>query len=305
MRLLLCLGIIFFSQAAQPLQLNDAQQLLLQLRKKILLTVTNLPKHFCTETVERTTFLPRDSVVHPSCDDLVSRKRQKDPKRVIKYTADRLRLDVTIVGDSELFSWAGENRFEDKSLANLIGGGATSTGAFATLLGSIFANDSTTFTFNGPVQTNGVGLLEYGYQVPLNKSMYTIGNGETNATVAFDGTFSVDPSTYNLVTLNVRADRIPSQLRVCDDTTKLEYGVLSLQGSDFLLPEKVNWHIVNDDGTELENDTRVLRMQRIPRRVVPVVRRTEDRKRWSCTIAFPISQFSCRNEVQNCSCAAY
>lgn len=240
---------------AQSSQVNDPAQLLLEVRKRVVLTVTSLPKHLCTETIERTTFLPRDAVVHPSCDDLVSRKRQRDPGRVSKYTADRLRLDVTIFGDNELFSWAGENHFEDKSLANLIAGGATSTGAFATLLGSIFGNNSTTFTFNGQAKANGAGLVEYGYQVPLNKSLYTIGNGETNATVAFEGTFSVDPSTFKLVTLYVHADQIPPQLHVCDDTTRLEYGVVSLHGSDFLLPQRVNWRIVNDDGTELENDT--------------------------------------------------
>lgn len=255
MRLLALLSVILVGASGQSSQTDDPKQLLLEVRKKVMLTIDRLPKYMCTETVERVTFLPKESPTGSSCDDLTSRRRQKDSTRVRKYTADRLRLNVAISSDGEIYSWAGENRFQDKSLANLVNGGATSTGAFAAFLRSIFQSNAASFTFNGHMLEGGSRLAEYGFRVPLDKSQYTIGNGEVHDTVAYDGTFLVDPDTFNLVRLNVRADQLPPDLRVCDDTTALEYSLVRLHGSEFLLPSKVHWHIVNTSGSELQNDT--------------------------------------------------
>lgn len=234
---------------------DDPKQLLLKVRKNVLLTIDRLPKYVCTEKVERTSYRPKQSARRVSCDELATRKRLNDSSRITKYTADRLRLDVAVSGDGEMYSWAGENRFHDKSLANLVHGGATSTGTFAGFLRSIFGGDSASFTFNGSDETPGSRLVEYGFRVPQSKSQYLIASGTANATVAFDGVFSVDPKSAQLVGLNVRADGIPRELRLCEDTTALSYSIVRIRSSEFLLPSEVHWRTINEDGTQLESDT--------------------------------------------------
>lgn len=73
--------------------------------------------------------------------------------------------------------------------------------------------------------------------------------------MAYDGEFWVDPNTFNLVRLRIRADQLPLKLSICDDATALEYSAIRLHGSEFLLPTDVHLHVINTDGTELENHT--------------------------------------------------
>ncbi len=256
MLLFVSLGAILSMAAASQSSLtDDPKAILLQTRKKVMLTIDRLPRYMCTETIDRSTFLPREEVAGRSCDDLVSRKRKQDSSRVRKYTSDRLRLDVAVSGNGEIFSWAGENHFQDKSLADLVRGGATSTGAFASLLRSIFGGNAATFTFNGQFRDHGSAFMEYGFRVPRDKSQYSIGKGEIHDTVPYDGTFLVDPNTFDLVRLNIRADQLPSKLGICEDATALEYRVVRLHDSAFLLPADVHLHVINADASELENHT--------------------------------------------------
>jgi len=97
---------------------DDAKALLLEVRKKVMLTVDRLPKYMCTETIDRSTFRPEAKVFGRSCDDLASRRKKKD-WRIRKDTSDRLRLDVAVSSDSEMYSWAGEDRFQDRSLCRV------------------------------------------------------------------------------------------------------------------------------------------------------------------------------------------
>lgn len=246
------LGLAAAQQSSQP---DDPKTILLEARKQVMLTIDRLPRYMCTETIDRSTFLPREDVAGRSCDDLVSRKSKQDSTRVRKYTSDRLRLDVAVSGEGEIYSWAGENHFQDKSLADLVRGGATSTGAFGSFLRSIFEGNEATFTFNGQFREHGSALMEYGFRVPREKSQYSIGRDQFHATVAYDGTFLVDPNTFNLVRLNIRADQLPSELNICEDTTALEYSVIRLHSSEFLLPTEAHFHVINTDGSELENQT--------------------------------------------------
>jgi hypothetical protein len=233
---------------------EDAAKLLLNVRKKVAQTLTRLPKYLCTETVDRSTFQPEVEVLSRSCDDLASR-RKRTAWRIRKDTSDRLRLDVAVSGDSEMFSWAGENHFQDGSLADLVGSGATSTGTFGSFLGSIFGSDAATFTYNGDVDAAGRVLAEFGFRVPLEKSKYRIGNKLQHSIVAYDGTFLVDPKTFDLVRLTIHADQLPAGLNACESSTALEYGNIRLNNSEFLIPTNARWRVVNLDGSEFDNHT--------------------------------------------------
>jgi hypothetical protein len=198
-------------EAQQYSSPDTPQGLLLQVRKKLMLTIERLPRYMCTETIDRSTFALRESLVRPSCDDLASRRKESG-WRVRKRTSDRLRLDLGVTGDSEVYSWVGENRFRDRSLADLVQGGATWTGAFGSLLRSIFGSTAAAFTYNGDVKVDGRVFCEFGFRVPLETSGYSISDKQLRAIVAYDGTFLVDPKNFDLVRLTVHADQIPAEL---------------------------------------------------------------------------------------------
>src|SRR5580698_6668398 len=98
--------------AAQIFPADDPKALLLEVRKKVMLTLNRLPKYMCTETVERSMLRPAGAAAGSSCDEIASQKRKASWK-VRRTASDRLRLDVGISGDSEMFSWVGEDRFGD------------------------------------------------------------------------------------------------------------------------------------------------------------------------------------------------
>jgi hypothetical protein len=233
---------------------DDANPLLLEVRKKVMLTVNRLPKYMCMETVDRSTFRPKAKVKQVSCDDLANLRKRPDWS-VRKETSDRLRLDVAILGDSEMFSWAGEARFRDRSLADLVRRGATSTGAFVSFLNSIFGTGAANFTYSGDVEADGRALVAFAYRVPLERSRYRLEDKWYGGIVAYNGAFLVDPKTFDLVRLTVHADGIPPELNVCGAVTTLEYGSVRLHNSAFLLPKEVRLQAINADGNESENRT--------------------------------------------------
>jgi hypothetical protein len=255
MRLLVLLFLLALSVAAQQdFVRDDAKALLLEVRKKVMLTVDRLPKYLCTETIDRSSFRPSVNVIGRSCDDLASRKKEQGWS-MRQYSSDRLRLDVAISGNSEMYSWAGEARFHDRSLADLVGGGATSTGAFASFLTAIFGTDAADFTYDGDAKADGRALVAFGFRVPLEKSGYRIGTKRLGAIVGYDGTFLADKKTFDLVRMTIRADRLPKVLNACADITTLDYGNVRLNNSDFLLPKDARLQVLYADGSELDNRT--------------------------------------------------
>src|ERR1700693_4097363 len=62
--------------AAQTSEADDPKAFLLEVRKKVMLTLNRLPKYMCTETIERSMLKPAGTVPGPSCDDITSQKRR-------------------------------------------------------------------------------------------------------------------------------------------------------------------------------------------------------------------------------------
>ncbi len=248
--LLICL-LAASAEAQDVSAAQDATALLLQVRKKVMLTIRRLPRFLCTETIDRSAFQPAADLSGRSCDDLAGAKKWKRKP----YSSDRLRLDVAVSNGGEMFSWVGENHFHDRSLAELVGSGATSTGSFSSFLSSIFGNNSASFTYEGNSDDDGRAVVRFGFTMPLEKSGYSIGNREFRSNVPYHGTIVVDSTTFNLVRLTIHADRLPIELHTCDDTTVLDYGTADLDNFKFLLPKDVYLHITYTNGTEFENRT--------------------------------------------------
>ncbi len=254
MRVLVVFLLAACLEGAQSPGVEDGRAMLLAVRQKVMQTVYRLPRYLCTETVDRSTLQP--DMVGPtvSCEDMAS-MREKGERRVHQILSDRLRLDVAVSRVGEMYSWVGENHFEDRSLAQLVGGGATSTGTFSSFLTSIFGTNDAKFSYRGPVTAGGRLLREFGFRVPREVSGYRIGNTQTRETVGYSGTFLVDPQTSDLVRLTIHADELPSDLNICAAETTLDYEENRLNDSEFLLPKNVRFVAVNADGSEFDNRT--------------------------------------------------
>ena len=217
-------------------------------------TVNRLPRYLCTETVDRSTSVPKADVAKRSCDEVANWSKKANWKTQ-ELSSDRLRLDVAISGGAEMYSWVAEDRFGDSSLADLVKGGATSTGMFALFLESIFGSNAATFTYLQNTSADGRELVEFGFRAALDKSKYRMGNSSHQAIVAYNGTFLADPKSFDLVQLTIHAAQLPEELHLCESTTTLDYGSARLNNSQFLIPKDARWHVINPDGMELDYRT--------------------------------------------------
>jgi hypothetical protein len=232
----------------------DPKDLLLRVRNNLLGTIQRLPRYTCTLTIDRAQY-EHDSLWRaPSCDDLLGRKDKGQLHSRLSET-DRLRLDVAIAATNEIYSWVGEDRFDDRDLFDLVREGAVQTGSFSTFLTSIFSGSSASFSYNGDTALEGRPLVEFGFQVPREKSNYVFGNRREHVTTGYEGTFLADPKTGDLVRLVVRTSELPADIGSCQATTTLDYNRVHLNDSDFLLPREALLDILNIDGVELHNRT--------------------------------------------------
>ena len=246
---------------------EEPKELLLHLRENVMSTVRRLPKYVCTQTVDRTRYEPANPEYgtngtrrHRSCDDTVADARRRGWRRSLS-SADRLRLDVAVSHENpgmenEMYSWMGENRFNERDLFEFVRGGAISTGSFTSMLTSIFGNNAARFTYDGDSTLGGRLLSEFGFHVPREKSQYLYVFGpsrERNVAMGYEGTIFADSQASELARLRIRTEQPPDETGVCELDQDLEYARVHINGSDFLLPSQAEVTVIHTDGTEARN----------------------------------------------------
>ena len=239
---------------------DDPQQLLAHIRQNILDTIRRLPRYVCRQTVDRTRYEPGDpdfATRRRSCDAMIAQSKNTKWRRRLS-SSDRLRLDVVQSNGTpglvnEMYSWAGEDRFGSRELFDFVRDGAVSTGSFASMLASIFGKD-VPFSYNGDTAKGPALLSEFGFDIPLEKSsyQYVLANG-VNRRMAYEGTILADSNTADLVRLELRAYQPPPETGVCQIGQSLDYGRVTLNDSDFLLPREARVSVLHTDGTEADN----------------------------------------------------
>ena len=229
---------------------DDRGKLLQRLRERVRETIERLPNYLCTETVDRTQ--SRASGSHPaSCASLMAQKDRK----LRPVASDRLRLDVAMSSNGEMYSWAGEAKFHDQTLGELVKAGTTATGTFATFLHAIFLNGAAQFSFQGERTEDGRTVAEFAYRVAQKDSQYVFGYSGGKMITGYHGTFLADPRTADLLRLVIDTDLLPDFTESCQASSTMDYHHVNLHGSDFLLPSEVRLRIVDTDGGESENRT--------------------------------------------------
>lgn len=234
---------------AQP----DPSELLLRVRENALHTLERLPRYMCTQTIDRSQYEPDRVVYVKDCEDL---DLSRDTRwKLLRTTADRLRLDVGVAAQREIYSWVGEHQFENQSLFGIVNLGSISTGYFQGFLELVFRSDNAFFSYAGEASEGDRKLMEYRYRVPLEASHYVFGPRGQQVTTAYEGTVLADPETAELVRLTVRTSHLPSETGACEATTTMNYSRFRLHDFDFLLPSETHLHIKNLNGVEKENRT--------------------------------------------------
>jgi hypothetical protein len=202
----------------------------------------------CTQTIDRSQLEPAPGTAGRPCEP---------PKRkqLRLTTSDRLRLDVAILAGHEMYSWVGEGHFEDRGLFQLVQNGAVSTGAFSSFLEVVFRDDAGAFSYKGETIEDSRKVAEFEFRVPAPSSHYFFSGRSSRVITGYSGSIFVDSATADLVRLKVQTEGLPVETAACESSTDLTYSRVRLNDADFLLPSRVDLHILNTDGVELQNRT--------------------------------------------------
>ena len=237
---------------------RDPQLVLQQARAKLREMTGRLEKYACIETVDRQYFqrLAPDTIPAvvrapaPSCKAVSA---SHDGLRV--DSTDRIRLEVTVSQGREIQAWPGATQFDARGVDEIVRQGPIGTGAFGTYLLGVFENPNVVFTYSGEKVAEGKPVLEFAYRVPLEVSRYRVKVGTDWQVVAYDGTFWVDPATFEMRRLTVHSSELPPATTICDASATLDYQMLRVGDSELLLPKQSRLHIVLNSTRETQNTT--------------------------------------------------
>jgi hypothetical protein len=212
------------------------------------------PHYTCVQNITRTQYAPEVLKKSASCATLIAARRQsRIPGDVSSH--DRLRLDVAVVDGAEMFSWAGAGKFETKNIEDLIEGGASGSGDFASFLLSVFGGEAEKIGYAGLREIPEGRFALFSYIVPLPKSQYTYHTTGPNRTIGYGGTFLVDPDSAELQRLTVETDEFPPGENVCRVEDTMDYHRVKIGSGDFMLPEVTEMDVLFRNGGAAVNQT--------------------------------------------------
>jgi hypothetical protein len=248
-----CAGLLIVCAAAFTAD-TPAQELFNRLRAKVRENVDKVPRYTCVETIARTQHRPQYGKRIDSCPALFAARAALTSPGLLLWH-DRLRLDVAVGENSEIFSWAGARRFESGNLQDLTASGSTGSGDFGSFLASVFGGFAEGFHFLGEQDTALGRLAGFEYTVPRDKSHYSYSTaGGENGIVGYKGTFYAVPATAELKRLTVDASEFSSG-EVCRVLDTLDYSTIEIGSGDFLLPNVSRMVVLYRNGEETTNET--------------------------------------------------
>jgi hypothetical protein len=235
-------------------EVEDPTDLLIRLRDQVLDHARRIPNYTCAESIRRDRYEPLAGRTVKSCDTLLGERKQNSSSPPLRMeTTDRLRLDVALAHDREIYSWAGANKFEEAEIDEWLPEGAIGTGPFASLLLSIFESRGPRFVFDGDETIDGRRLMEYSFHIAREQSLYRVKARRDWIITGYSGKLMVDPLTAELVHLTVRTEELPEATSTCEVDSTLEYGMVPLGGIGYLLPKTTRQRFIGRDGAEDEN----------------------------------------------------
>lgn len=232
-------GVVFLLMAGalcgQTPPLSPQTLMLSKIRLRAASNLRGLPNYTCLETIERS--LRRAS----------SRRYE---------LVDVLRMEVAFVDGKEMFAWPGSDRFDDRDITDIVGGGAIGNGAFALHVHGVFLSGVPTYIHIGDTVLDGKPSLQFNYRVPRLSSGFKIRSRPAEGIVGYEGSFWLDPANLDLRRLTLKVTDIPPQLPVSGSTQTLDYARTKIGEKDFLLPVASEMTIADLEGNDSRNRTR-------------------------------------------------
>jgi hypothetical protein len=153
------------------------------------------------------------------------------------HRRDSVELDVAFVGNSELFSRPGETQFVEQPISQIVPDGMIGNDTFGSHDDDVFLGDGPTFKYAGLCKRDGHKAFRYDFRVPLENSRLLVKQGASaDAMVAYQGSFWVDAETLDMLRLTWKTDHIPPSVGIRSITKSMQYQVVHVGNSDFVLP---------------------------------------------------------------------
>jgi hypothetical protein len=234
---------------------RNPDEIIKQATESVVSSAARIPSYTCVETIVREYYQPMVATLPRSCPVLMEQRQHPTPDLAL-YSAmtDRLRLDVTMTGRGEIFSWVGASRFDDRSIFQMVGGPMV-TGAFGAALSVIFKQDVQKFTFERSTELEGRRLLEYSFYVTPENSSYKVEVYGSSVKTGYSGMVLADPVTGDVVRLTMKAAELPVEANACEISTNLALQMVKIGDGEFLLPAQARQRYVLTTGEETENTT--------------------------------------------------
>lgn len=226
--LMLVLSVASAAQSALPPDVLN----LSKIRRQAAAAVTRAPNYACLETVER---YARDN-----------------PKAKWRQL-DTLLLEVGMIGGKEIYTWPGEESFDDKTPGEAVTSGTVSTGEFAQLLRAVFVGGTSVIKWRGEEEVNGRRALRYDYTLPLYGYRSRVTLSTSAGDVSLKGSFWADAETFEMLRLESESDGIPPTLPLASMKSRIDYGRMTVHGKTIWFPQSAEMSLTELAGQETRN----------------------------------------------------
>jgi hypothetical protein len=161
---------------------------------------------------------------------------------------DTVELEVAFVGQQELFSRPGEDRFGEQPIEKMVSGGTIGNSALGSHIDVIFSRDVAEFKYAGACKKDGHQTLRYDLRVPIDRSGFRVRHNGSEGMAGYEGSVWVDAETLDLVRVDFKVNRIPSYLKVRLIEESMHYKKLTIGNSEFDLPDHSELSATDDMG---------------------------------------------------------
>lgn len=235
---------------AQPA--SEPAAVLSQTRERLLADLARMPHYTCVQTITRKYYRAPTARQGQTCAAMIAGPEPRKLEQLI-YDWDRLRLEVAIVNNNNVYSWVGAPRFEEDAFRKVAGRGPLSSGDFGAFLAQIFSR--ATIRFQQEEVVDSRRLLSYSYEMPLDRSGYNVLTDQGWRLTAFSGELVLDPEASDIARLTLRTAELPENGAACQAISEVDYGRTEIHDRMILMPRETRLHMLRHDGSETLNLT--------------------------------------------------
>jgi hypothetical protein len=229
--------------ALAPASAAESSALLSRALEKLAGTRRLLQKYTCIETIERSYYsepakkMGTDVMTTAPQSSCIGREFSQNGELILNVE-DRLRLEVAVADGKEIDSWASADRFDSRSIHDVVATGPTSTGAFGTALVDIFENPGAHYTSLGKKNEGAREIFAYAFEVPVDASNYRVKLVNGWKKTAYHGWFEIDAATAELTGVVSETADLPADAQACRYRTATDYHYVPIGDGQYLIPVK-------------------------------------------------------------------